>query len=247
MYKKTSPQQKLLGVETQISPPLRDRLECSWAHLFKSEIFPILFRNEDQYAMLYGATGRPNFSVGRLLGLCLLQEWSDLSDQNALDAYGFDMRWRYALDVSEEEEYLSRRSLVEFRRRLADKDPEMTLVRSLFDSISDTAIRKLGLSTGNQRLDSTHITSNIRVRGRVALFSDTMSLFLKSLDKDHFEKVPAVIQEWHTRDSEGWFGLGPAEQQIKLEELARYLHELIVLFEKDKLGEPYELLIRLFS
>jgi hypothetical protein len=41
--------------------------------------------------------------------------------------------------------------------------------------------------------------------------------------------------------------MGPAEQKIKLEDLAQYLHELIVLFEKDELGEPYQLLTRLFS
>ena len=247
MYKKTPPQMKLFGVETQVSPSLRGRLESSWAHLFRCEVLPLLCRKEDDYAMLYGKTGRPNFSVARLLGLCLLQEWNDLSDQEALDTFSFDMRWRYALDVSDEEDYLSRRSLVEFRRRLAAKDPEMKLVRTVFESIRDSALKSLGLSTSNQRLDSTHIISNIRLRGRVALFSNTLSLFLKSLDKDHFSRVPAAIQEWHATEPEGWFGLGPAEQKIKLEELAQYLHELIVIFEKDELGEPYQLLTRLFS
>src|SRR5271157_3664730 len=250
MYKRTPPQQKLLGVETQVSPSLRNRLESSWAHLFRCEVFPILFRNEDRYAMLYGTTGRPNFSVARLLGLCLLQEWNDLSDQEALDEFSFDIRWRYALDVSDEEDYLSRRSLVEFRRRLAAKDPEMKLVRTIFDNVRDSAINKLGLSTGNQRLDSTHIISNIRVRGRLALFTNTLTLFLKSLDEDQFSRVPEAIREWHSRDSEGWFGLGPAEQKIKLQELAQYLYELIVIFEKDDAlagNEPYQLLNRLFS
>jgi len=247
MYKQTSPQQKLFGVETQISRSLRSRLESSWALLFRLEVLPILFRNEDRYAMLYGRTGRPNFSVARLLGLCLLQEWNDMSDQEALDTFSFDIRWRYALDISDEEDYLSRRSLVEFRRRLAAEDPEMKLVRTLFDSIRDSAIDKLGLSVSNQRLDSTHIISNIRLRGRVALFINTLSLFLKSLDTDHYARVPATMKEWHAREPEGWFGLGPAEQKIKLEELAQYLHELIVIFEKDGLGEPYQLLTRLFS
>jgi len=247
MYKQTSPQQKLFGVETQISRSLRSRLESSWALLFRLEVLPILFRNEDRYAMLYGRTGRPNFSVARLLGLCLLQEWNDMSDQEALDTFSFDIRWRYALDISDEEDYLSRRSLVEFRRRLAAEDPEMKLVRTLFDSIRDSAIDKLGLSVSNQRLDSTHIISNIRLRGRVALFINTLSLFLRSLDTDHYARVPATMKEWYTRESEGWFGLGPAEQKIKLEELAQYLHELIVIFEKDGLGEPYQLLTRLFS
>ena len=250
MYKRTPPQQKLLGVETQVSPSLRNRLESSWAHLFRCEVFPILFRNEDRYAMLYGTTGRPNFSVARLLGLCLLQEWNDLSDQEALDEFSFDIRWRYALDVGEEEDYLSRRSLVEFRRRLAAKDPEMKLVRNVFDNVRDSALSKLSLSAGNQRLDSTHIISNIRVRGRLALFSNTLTQFLKSLNEDQLLRVPKAIQEWHSREPEGWFGLGPAEQKIKLQELAQYLYELIVLFEKDDEltgSEPYQLLKRLFS
>src|SRR4030042_1981068 len=157
MYKKTNPQQKLFGVDTPLSPRLRNRLESSWAPLFRNEVLPILIRNEDQYAMLYGKTGRPNFSVARVLGLCLLQEFNDLSDQQALDTFSFDIRWRHALDISDEGDYLSRRSLVEFRRRLAAKDPEMKLLREVFDIIRDSAIRKLGVSAGNQRLDSTHI------------------------------------------------------------------------------------------
>lgn len=249
MYKKTTPQQKLFGVDTQLSPSLRNRLESSWAHLFKLEVLPILFRNEDRYAMLYGKTGRPNFSVARVLGLCLLQELNDLSDQQALDTFSFDIRWRYALDVSDEEDYLSRRSLVEFRRRLAAKDPEMTLVRNVFDNIRDSAIKKLGLSARDQRLDSTHIISNIRTRGRLALFSNTLTLFLKGLDEDQFARAPKAVQQWHSTESEGWFGLGPAEQKVRLEQLAQYLYELIVIFENDKEingSEPYQLLERLF-
>lgn len=250
MYKKTTPQQKLFGVDTQLSPSLRNRLVSSWSHLFKLEVLPILFKNEDQYAMLYGNTGRPNFSVARVLGLCLLQELNNLSDQQALDTFSFDIRWRYALDVSDDEDYLSRRSLVEFRRRLAAKDPEMKLVRNVFDNIRDSAIKKLGLSTSNQRLDSTHIISNIRVRGRIDLFTNTLTLFLKGLDEELFSKVPQYIQQWHSSEPEGWFGLGPAEIKIKLDELAQYLYELIVIFENDNdltNLEPYQLLVRLFN
>jgi len=249
MYKKTNPQQKLFGVDTPLSPRLRDRLESSWAHLFKKEVLPLLIKNEDQYAMLYGKTGRPNFSVARILGLCLLQEFNDLSDQQALDAFSFDIRWRYALDVSDEEDYLSRRSLVEFRRRLAAKDPEMKLVRNVFDTVRDRAIKKLDISTSDQRVDSTHVISNIQTRGRLALFSNTIDFFLRSLNEDQFSRVPKAIQEWHKTESEGWFGLGPAEQKVKLQELAEYLHELIVIFGNDneiKSNESYQLLDRLF-
>ncbi len=231
-----------------MSSSLRSRLESSWAHLFQLEVLPILLKNEDRYALLYGKTGRPNFSVARLVGLCLLQELNDFSDQQALDEFSFDIRWRYALDVGEEEDYLSRRSLVEFRRRLAAKDPEMKLIRNVFDNVRDSALKKLGLSCASQRLDSTLIISNIRIRGRLALFSNTLSLFLKSLDETQFSRVPQAIQDWHATEPEGWFGLGPAEQKIKLQELAHYLHELILLFERGLAErEPYQLLKRLFA
>lgn len=250
MYKQTSPQQTLFGAETQLSPSLCNRLKSSWAHFFKVEILPILFRNEDQYAMLYGKTGRPNFSVARLLGLCLLQEFNNLSDQQALDEFSFDIRWRYALDINEDEDYLSRRSLVEFRRRLAAKDPEMKLLRNVFDTIRDSALKRLEVSTRDQRLDSTHIISNIRIRGRMDLFSNTLDVFLKNLNDGQYSIVPEEIQKWHTTEPEGWFGLGPADQKVKLEKLAQYVYALMVTFEKDevvKSTETYQLLTRLFS
>jgi hypothetical protein len=250
MFKKTNPQQDLFGVDTKLSEGLRTRLRDSWAHLFKVEILPILFRFEDKFSLLYGTTGRPNFSVARVLGLCLLQEYNELSDQQALDAFGFDIRWRYALDADDEHAYLSRRSLVEFRRRLAAKDPEMTLLRGIFEKISHRAIKKLGLSASQQRLDSTLVVSNIRIRGRLDLFSNTISLFIKSLDKVRFSRIPEKIRKWHEREPHGWFGLPRDQHKTKLEQLARYAHKLIVLFKSDKevaSSEQYELLVRLFQ
>ena len=68
MFKKTDPQKSLFGVETQLTASLRARLKDTWAQLFRSEVLPILLQSEDQFAILYGQTGRPNFSVARVLG-----------------------------------------------------------------------------------------------------------------------------------------------------------------------------------
>lgn len=250
MYKNTDPQQTLFGVETQLSESLRSRLKGSWAELFRDEILPILLRSESNFAILYGKTGRPNFSVARMLGLCFLQELYNLSDQQALDAFGFDIRWRYALDGGDDDAYLSRRSLVEFRRRLTDKDPGMKIVRSIFDQISKAAIKKLGISTSDQRVDSTHIVSNIRTRGRINLFERTIELFIKSLDVERFTRIPKRIRKWHQDEREGWFGLGQVQRKAKLEQLAKYLAKLIALFKNDQLvtaSEEYQLLVRLFK
>ena len=230
MYKKTDPQQSLFGVETQLPQSLRSRLKGSWAELFRERVLPILFECKDDFSQLYGKTGRPNFSVARMLGLCFLQELYSFSDQQALDAFGFDIRWQYALDVADQEAYLSRRSLVEFRRRLAIQDPQMAMVRAVFEKISKSAISKLGLSTVEKRVDSTHIVSNICTRGRMDLFHKTIDHFIKSLDKAQFMRIPRHIQKWHQREAQGWFGMGPVQHKDRIIQLAKHLDRLIVVF-----------------
>jgi hypothetical protein len=171
MFRKTDKQRKLFGVETSMSSSLQSRLKGSWAETFRGEVLGVLLQLEEAFAELCGITGRPNFSVARILGLCFLQELNGLSDQEALDAFGFDARWQYALDVTEEEAYLSRRSLVEFRSRLVRVDPEMALIRGVFNQIAKTAIDRMGISFSEQRGDSTHIQSNIHTKGRGWRFS----------------------------------------------------------------------------
>jgi hypothetical protein len=251
MFKKTDPQRNLFGVETTLPESLKSRLKGSWAEIFRSEVLTILMRAEEDFAALYGNTGRPNFSVARILGLCFLQELNGLSDQEALDAFGFDARWHYALDVTAEEAYLSRRSLVEFRSRVVCIDPQMTRMRMVFNLITDTVIDRLGISVAEQRLDSTHIQSNIHTKGRLALFVDVLGVFLKSLDEAHYELVPGHIRQWHEKESNGWFGLGTAaERKATVEKLGRYMYRLLECFSKDDAvskSEGYRLLKRLFE
>ena len=252
MFKKTNPQKKLFGIETQISESARKRLKTTWAGVFRTEILPVLMNSESGFAILYGDTGRPNFSVGRMLGLCLLQELNNLPDDAALESFQFDRRWQYALDIgTDEDPYLSRRSLVEFRRRLALKDPNMELMRGIFERISNAAIGKLGISYCEQRLDSTHIASNIHTKSRIDLFQKTIRHFLMSLGKEQLEQVPARIRRWFEEEPKGWFGLGSASKnRKKLKQLADYIYKLVRKFAEDKavVGcEPYQLLTRLLE
>jgi len=251
MFRKTDPQRKLFGVETSLPSSLRSRLKGSWAETFRSEVLSVLLQSEEAFCGLYGNTGRPNFSVARILGLCLLQELNGFSDQKGLDTFGFDARWQYALDVTAEEAYLSRRSLVEFRSRLVRVDPKMTLMRGVFERISQKAIERVGLSMSEQRADSTHIQSNIHSKGRLALFMDVTEAFLKSLSEGDYRRVPAHIRQWHEKESNGWFGLGNvSERKVKVGQLGRYMYRLLECFSKDDAvvkSKAYQLLKRLFE
>ena len=63
-----------------------------------------------------------------------------------------------------------------------------------------------------------------------------------------FSRVPKSNSGLACKRTRGLVRAGSGRQKIKLQELAQYLYELIVLFEKDLAdSEPYQLLKRLFS
>lgn len=249
MFRETDRQIPLFVAGATAPKSIRDRLEQSWAVWFRQVVLPELLGKENLFSGLYGERGRPNWSVARLLGLCLLQHLEDLSDQHALDALSFDMRWQHALDLAPEEAYLSRRSLVEFRRRLVKADPSGALLRAVFDHVTSVGLRDLHLSTAKQRLDSTLIASNIQGRGRLSLARETLRVFLRTLDEAQLRAIPDAIRAWYAKEDEGW---GPPENQTeaaaRLTEMGQWIGDVLEAFAADeqvKVTEPYELLQRL--
>jgi hypothetical protein len=248
MYRATDKQLSLLGAEAGLPDSARKRLNSTWAGKYREQVMPVLLATEHEFSLLYAQGGRPNWSVARLVGLCLLQQLQNLSDQQAVDALSFDVRFQHALDVVPEDAYLSRRSLVEFRRRLVERDPDGTLLRSVFDRICAAGLLNLGLSTSEQRLDSTVITSNIRAHGRMSLARETLRLFVHSLNEAQRAHLPEPVRVWYAAmETEGW-EVEPLDKQARLRELGRLCEAALKAFEENgpiALGEPYRLLRRL--
>ncbi|MBI4738063.1 transposase [Candidatus Woesearchaeota archaeon] len=241
----------LFGSESRLSKSARKLLDESWASGFRKEVLPILMQAESDFAKLYSDNGRPNWSVGRLLGICLLQEMQNLSDQDALNSYSFDIRWHYALCVDQDDDYLSRRSLVEFRRRLVEVDPQMKMMHQIFERVSNNAIAKLGISINEQRADSTLITSNIRTKGLVDLLRKTLEHFCLSLDEKNKALLPKKITTWLDETKDGWFAAGDKNQrQQKKLQLCKWLYQVKQIY-KDidtvKNTEAYLLVVRILN
>lgn len=239
MYRPTNRQVPLLSPAHHLSERSRARLAGSWAPTFRSEILPQLLASEGEFRDLYCAdNGRPTWSVARKLGICLLQEVFDLDDQTALDALSFDARWQYALEVGPEEAYLSRRSLVEFRSLLVSRDPTMERMRRLFDRIAATGIERLKLSVRDQRIDSTHIVSNIRVRGRRELFSATLDLALRQAEAVRagvLEGLPEDVRAWFNEEmpSDDSFAWSDRAHGTPIETLAGWMLSFVEMFRED--------------
>lgn len=251
MFRKTDSQTELFGPESRLDASTRRRLDSSWASSFRQSVLPILLQQEERFGSLYAQTGRPNFSVARIVGLHILQELFALDDQSALDSYSFDVRWQFALGVGEEAAYISRRSYVEFRRRLVKHDPEMQLMRGVFEQVSEAAISSLQVSVQEQRLDSTLIVSNIQQRGLEVLFRQTLEQLCDSLDDARQGMLSAPLRAYLGRDRTGWFSLGSAqERRQRLEQLADWLVEGVRRFSQDEevnQTEAYQVAARLVA
>ncbi|MBF0463395.1 MAG: transposase [Magnetococcales bacterium] len=226
----------------------RERLKRTWPEIFRTQIMRII--PEDAFASLYHAfQGRPNFPVAILVGLSILKEMLDLTDEALMDSFRFDMRFHYALGLRLEETELAIRTLYNFRSRMVGSPA----VAATFERVTDQIITILGLNTGEQRLDSSHIRSNMANLARLGLFIKTIEHFLASLKKsfpDRFEALPKAFKERYG-ERPGHFGdVRGTQSQRRLNVVAKDLWSLVNRFRADedvKKMRAYKLLERLLD
>lgn len=227
-----------------------ERLRTSWAHAFLTRALPLI--DEDLFAPLYCQdNGRPNRPVQTVLGVSILKEMYNLTDQEALERLEFDLQWQYALGLTPEEAHLPQKTLHNFRARLMDHDAG----RLAFASITDGIIGVLGTQVSRQRLDSTQVMSNIAVCTRLGLFGETIRVFLSRLQQDHprlYARVPAgLVGRYLQADgsASGYQDARSADGPRRLSVCARDLYRLCQLFEGTSAQdlEAYGLLTRLLE
>ena len=156
MFRIRDPQESLWQSQFLVTPKKAKRLERSWAEVFRNEALPLI--DEERFAPMYCVdNGRPNRAVQTVLGVHLLKEMFNLTDDEALEQLEFNLLWHHALRLDIEETHLPQKTLHNFRVRLMQHDGG----RLAFQETTDRIIQALGIRTGKQRLDSTHIMSNI--------------------------------------------------------------------------------------
>jgi hypothetical protein len=247
MFRRTSPQRTLLGVEYRLDPVKRARLERTWAHQFRSHALGLI--DETRFGKYFDPdNGRPNKSVRLVISVLVLKEIFNLTDSEALAELEWNLAWHYALDITEEEAHACQKTLHNFRTLMCRDDQGA----GLFEGTTARLIEAAGLRTGRQRQDSTHIVSNIRLLTRLGLFAQTITQFLEALRREHPRLCQQVAEEVRERylDREGYFAdARSSEAPRRLAQAALDLHHLVKQFgEHKQVGamEPYALLARLY-
>ncbi len=205
MFRTKDSQRTLFESRNLVPPSKQRRLQASWAESFRAHALPLI--DEEQFALLYcDDNGRPNQPVATVLGVLLLKEMFALTDAEALEQLEFSLLWQHALELTPEEAHLAQKTrtnnvltLHNFRARLLAHDRG----RQAFEATTDGILQALGTKVTRQRLDSTHVLSNIAVLSRLGLLCETLRHFLKTLAAEHprlYGRVSKRLRERYLKE-----------------------------------------------
>ena len=117
MFRKRDPQGNLFESSGLLPGEKARRLEGTWADLFRSKVLPLI--EEERFAPMYCEdNGRPNRPVEVLVGVLILKEMFNLTDQEALEQLEWNLLWHHGLRLAPEDAHLCQKTLHNFRVRL---------------------------------------------------------------------------------------------------------------------------------
>ena len=163
---------------------------------YLSSDWPGVFRDQMLHLMPAEALGK-HFSdqVGchtkepyGMAGAIFLKEYFDLTIPQTVERYLTDAAWQYALNVNPMEASLSHATVERYLKLFAEDD----LAGEVFHRVPSALIEALDLDVSRQRVDSTHICSDMATFGRTKLMGVTIKRFLVQLKRHHPELYGAL-------------------------------------------------------
>lgn len=190
MFRENKDHMQVEIFDTLSELPLRaqNRLKRSWVASFYENVFCQI--DESAFAGLYSEdAGRPNFPVNILVAFEILKHRHDLTDEDAIDQFYFNLLWKAAIGSQNlGEDTFGERTLYDFRERLyryAMEHPrEDDLIYTQFQKINDHLGKVIGLDTSEMRVDSSQLMPNIRKAGRLSLAYDVLIQGIKACPLD---------------------------------------------------------------
>ena len=178
----------------RFSPHLYNKLRRGWHGLFHDVLLQLMPAKE-LAERFHPELGRPTKELYSVAGLIFLKEFKNWTEEEAVDAYCFHSDVQYALNVSEGDAELSLRTLERYIKLFRELD----LASKVFDEVTAVLVAHLELDLGHQRLDSTHVFSNMAMYGRTALMVKALRRLLTQVRRHHRERYEALPEALRTR------------------------------------------------
>jgi len=233
MRHSVDPQQgRLFDPFDGIIPPLgRQRIDDGWQSVFRKTLLQLMpvGRLAEHFDP---AMGRPTKELYSVAGLLFLQEFQNWTVTQAVEAYLFRTDVQFALNLEPGVSEMCERTFERYRKLFIDDDS----ASQVMDHVTTRLIDLLELDVRQQRLDSTHVCSNMATFGRTRCMAVTIKRFLTQVKRHHPADYDALPDELRQRYGVAQAQLlakeskdAPARAKTRLQ-VAADLHELIERF-----------------
>lgn len=184
--------------DSVLTEQTRKRLLDGWPGVFRHvilELMPVDAISEHFDPVM----GRPTKELYSIAGLLLIQEFMDWTKEEALDAYSFSMNVHYALNLEPVTHDISKRTLERYIRL----SEENGVAKATMDAITVKLVEVLGIRIDQQRLDSTHIFSDMASFGRTRLMGVAIKRFLTQVIRHNKQDYRALDEQLRRRYAPG--------------------------------------------
>lgn len=190
------PQQELLfdPAESMFSPAAVKYMREDWPGLFRAQmlhLMPVKSLGEH----FHPAVGAPTKELYGMAGAIFLKEFFNLTIQETVLRYLTDGCWHYALNVMPTQVSIGHASIERYMKLFAEDN----LAQEVFDRVTSALVEALELDVSRQRLDSTHVFSDMANFGRTKLMAVTIKRFLTQLKRHHAAAFDALPQDLRDR------------------------------------------------
>lgn len=175
-------------------PPLGlDRIRKGWQGIFRTALLELM--PAQQLGEHFSPNiGRPTKELYSVAGLLFLQEFQNWTIPEAVEAYLFRTDIQFALNLEPGVDQMCDRTFERYRALFLEDEGADQVMREVTDRLIDL----LELDIAKQRLDSTHVFSNMASFGRTRLMAVTIKRFLTQVKRHHladFEALPAELRQ----------------------------------------------------
>jgi len=221
---------------TQLSPNALRALQAGWQGLFQRTIFGLLQQPAESLGRHFDEElGRPSKDLYALSGLLLVAEFKNWTIDEAAEAWSLDAGLQFALHLPRDRQYLCPRTLDNYRRLLREHGD----VQAIFTTVTAALVEALESDIRRQRLDSTHVLSNMAQLARLQLLAVAVRRFLRAVqrhDAPAYDALPADLRTRYEPAETRLFGLGtrkPQPREEALQQVAEDLAWLVTHFADD--------------
>ena len=178
--------------ERLFSPLAIKTIQNGWQGLFREVILELM-----PAQIIAGEfdpdTGRPTKELYSVAGLIFIAEFMNWTTEQAAQSYMFHTDIWYALNLKPGEQSMSTRTIERYRKIFKETE----LASKVMNDVTNSLVELLELNVTEQRLDSTHVFSNMATFGRTRMMGVTVKKFLtqvKRHDKKVYESLPEELR-----------------------------------------------------